>query len=343
MAGIYENMADSGFNTMYMQVRPFSDALYESDYFPWSHVITGTQGTAPDFDPLEVMIEEAHKAEISFHAWINPYRIKLPSNTFTLSGDNPAVVWMNGSAKEKNNVLTYNGGYYYNPASEDAQDLIIDGVRELVKYYDVDGIHFDDYFYPTTDASFDADSYGSYKSGGGALGLADWRRENVDMLVADVYSAIKKINSTVLFGISPSGNINTNYSVYYADVAKWGSASGYVDYICPQIYWGFEHATAPFKTIADQWDNLVTNKNVDLIIGLAAYKIGVAESYSKTAGKYEWQTETEILSRMVAYSRTLDGYGGIAVYKYDSLFNPSSSVKAQVSSELTALENTLLD
>lgn len=138
-------------------------------------------------------------------------------------------------------------GIYYNPGSEEARQLIVDGVKEIVANYNVDGIHFDDYFYPTTDASFDSGTYAAYQNSGGTLSLADWRRENVNILVRQTYAAIKSINPSVKFGISPQGNMSNNYNVQYSDVAKWISTSGYVDYICPQVYFGFQNQHQPLR------------------------------------------------------------------------------------------------
>jgi uncharacterized lipoprotein YddW (UPF0748 family) len=164
-------------------------------------------------------------------------------------------------------------------------------VEEIVDNYDVDGIHMDDYFYPDPDKSFDADSYAGYE---GNLNLGNWRRQNVNTLVKGIYSTVKNSDSSVRFGISPTGNNDNNYSKQYADVAKWVSNSGYVDYICPQIYWGYNHATMPYTQTVNDWDDMVTSSSVKLIVGIGAYRMGESG---------EWSGSSDILARMVKTAR----------------------------------------
>jgi len=195
---------DTGFNAVFLQVRPTADAFYKSGIFPWSRYLTGKHGVAPDggFDPLAFWIEEAHKRGLELHAWLNPYRVTKkeagqPSHDFgSLAPSNPAVLnpqWV---------VKHSDGNLYFDPGIPEVRRLIIDGAIEIVKNYDVDGIHFDDYFYP--DVSFnDKATYEKYKSPGQSLD--DWRRENVNTLIRDCYYAIKVIRSSVRFGISPFG------------------------------------------------------------------------------------------------------------------------------------------
>jgi uncharacterized lipoprotein YddW (UPF0748 family) len=145
--------------------------------------------------------------------------------------------------------------------------------KEIIQNYDVDGIHFDDYFYPNPDSSFDSDNYAEYKSGGGTLSLAAWRRENVNILVRDVYSAIKSHNRSLRFGISPQANTDNNLNAQYIDVNTWLSNDGYIDYICPQIYFGFDNGTLPFASTVSMWNSMIKNKSIDLIAGLAPIKL----------------------------------------------------------------------
>ena len=245
-------------NAVYVHVRSHSDAYYPSDYYPWSKYCTGmkgTQGTAPDFDVLEFMISAAHSRKIEFHAWINPYRVLADSTDLTaLSGANPAKVWLSDDTAANDTwVREANGGLYMNPSIPQVQELVINGIREIVTKYDVDGIHFDDYFYPTVEESFDTSEYVAYQSTvwGTALSLADWRRANVNALISQVYSVIKSIDSGCIFGISPMASINNNYHTVYADVAAWVEG-GYIDYIMPQLYFGFDYGQEEY-----QFDNLL--------------------------------------------------------------------------------------
>lgn len=324
---MFSKLAADGFNTVYVHARSHSDAIYDSDIFPWSVYCAGTEGTSPGFDPLEIMVEKAHSNGLKIEAWINPYRIKGTDDTSKISSGSPAYSWL---GTEKVKVISKTG-IFYNPADDEVIELIVDGVEEIVRNYDVDGIHFDDYFYPTTAESFDSSYYSAYKNSGGKLGLAAWRRKNVNKLVSEVYSAIKSIDSDCLFGISPSGNMSTNYDTLYCDVYTWVSSSGYVDYICPQIYWGFNHKTSPYLDILDTFDKMITSSKVKLIVGLASYKAGVADTYAGD-GKNEWVNNNDIISREVVAARNSDNYGGFALYRYDSVYSSSTAAKNELNS-----------
>ncbi|MBQ2756389.1 MAG: family 10 glycosylhydrolase [Oscillospiraceae bacterium] len=334
----FDNVAELGLNTVIVQVRPFADALYNSDYFPWSSYVTGKQGVAPSFDPLAVMIQAARARGLRIEAWINPYRVKTSGNsTASLSSDNMAKKWI---AEENDAVVVTANGIYYNPASPDAQQLIVNGVKEIVANYDVDGIHFDDYFYPSPDNSFDAKSYAAYKSAGGKLSLGDWRRENVNTLVRNVYAAIKSIDSRVVFGISPQGNMWNNYNTQYIDVEKWVTNSGYIDYIMPQIYFGFNNTACPYTQTVANWNSLITNKNITLYIGLSPYKIGTTDNFAGN-GKTEWLNNTDIIARQVTTSRKYARCGGFALFRYASVFSPAANVSVQVKTEMSNLKDVL--
>ena len=320
----FDKIADTGFNTVIVQVRPFADALYDSDYFPWSYLCTGTEGKDPGYDPLAIMVSQAHSRGLEIEAWLNPYRVRATNYTKPLSNSNQASIWLDEGSDA---VVEYKGGIYYNPASEEARELILNGVEEIVDNYDVDGIHMDDYFYPDPDKSFDADSYAEYE---GNLSLGNWRRQNVNTLVKGIYSTVKNADSSVRFGISPTGNNDNNYNKQYADVAKWAGSSGYVDYICPQIYWGYDHSTMPYAETVSDWDDMVTSSSVKLIVGIGAYRLGESG---------EWSGTSDILARMVKTARKADNYGGIAMYRYDSLYN--SSVPKQAARECANLSKIL--
>ena len=326
---MFTNLANDGFNTVYVHARSHSDAYYNSDIFPWSVYCTRTEGQNPGFDPLKIMVKEAHAAGLKIEAWINPYRISGKTDTNKISKGNPAYKWLDTDKV----VVVEKTGIFYNPADEDVIDLVVRGVEELVINYAVDGIHFDDYFYPTTDESFDSDYYKSYKSTGGRLSLAAWRRQNVNELISRVYSAVKSINPDCVFGVSPTGNTNSNYSALYCDVYTWVTSAGYVDYICPQLYYGFNHKSLPYLTVLDEFDSMITKSGVKLIIGLAAYKVGAEDTYAGSTGKLEWTQNSDILSREVAAARRAKNYGGFALYRYDSLYNPAKSVAEIVGKE----------
>lgn len=328
---IIENIESVNGNTIFLQVRPYGDALYNSSIFPASHIANGTQGEAYSFDVLEYVIEKAHEKNIQVHAWINPFRVKESTRPPSLSKDNPAQKWLE---EESRNVIELDSGIYYNPANEEVRDLIISGVKEIVENYDVDGVQFDDYFYPTTETSFDAPEYKAYQLEGGALTLNKWREDNVNQLIKETYSSIKEINPSVQFGISPMANIEQNYTEQYADVKTWASKEGYVDYLMPQLYFGFLHTKLPYEETLNQWAELVEGSSVELMVGLAVYKIGVEDQWAGDEGKVEWTTDQTILSRQITLAREENNYAGVGFYRYDSVFAPDSEVSKSVEEEM---------
>ncbi len=329
MAVAFQNVAQLGCDTVFVQVRPFGDAFYHSQYFPWSSYLTGEEGKNPGYDPLEILCSLADEYGLRIEAWLNPYRVRAAYATTPMSAQNPAQKWLDAGTGD---VLTWNQGVYYNPASASAQELIVNGVREIVQNYDVDGIHFDDYFYPTTDPSFDAVSY---QASGTNLSQADWRRENVNQLVRRVYAAIKELDPDCVFGISPQGNNRINYEEQYADTALWLSNPGYVDYICPQIYYGYQNSTCPYAETVAEWDEMIQTEGIRLYVGLAAYKLGQEDTWAGE-GKREWIGTTNLLARMVQTARSAQHYGGVALYPYESLFPVQPT--QQLEQELQNLE-----
>ncbi len=310
-----------GVNAVFVQVRPFCDAFYKSELFPWSEYLTGEQGKDPGYDPLEIMTQEARKLGLQIHCWINPYRVSYKSDISLLSEDNPARKMYEEDA---DSVYISEGGIFLNPAKEEAKKLVTDGVAELLAY-DIDGIHMDDYFYPDTGEEIDGEEYKKYAQAGGGLSQAQWRRNQVSSLVGGIYAKIKSISPDVVFGISPTGDLEKNYNSLYADIELWCSKAGYVDYIMPQLYYGFENDTLPFEKTAKEWAELVPQgSHVKLYGGLALYKCGLEDEYAgarsekKDTGRYEWINNDDIISRQISYLRECD-YDGISLYSYKSI------------------------
>lgn len=325
---MFDTCASLNMNTVIVQVRPFGDAMYSSKYFPWSSYASGKQGVSPGYDPLAYMVESAHKKGLKIEAWINPYRVSADGSIKALSDDNQAKIWR-GDDATKRNVLSYGGKLYYNPAVKEVRTLIINGVKEIVKNYDVDGIHFDDYFYPNLGTNyknnFDAAEYQEYAASCKTTpkSIADWRRNNISTLVKDVYSSIKAIRNDCVFGISPAGslsNITSDYA-YYVDIEKWMSSKGYVDYICPQIYWSFQHKTAAFDKVTDNWVRLKTSKTVNLYLGLAAYRAGISKSEAKSIGDVEWGNSSTVLKRQIEYGRNTGIADGYFFFRYEHIIS----------------------
>ncbi|MBQ3600659.1 MAG: family 10 glycosylhydrolase [Lachnospiraceae bacterium] len=340
---MFTKSSEYGMNTVIVQVRPFSDAMYDSEYFPWSKYASGTIGTDPGYDPLEIMVDLAHKKNLKIQAWINPYRITADTtDESTLPGGHPAKKWMNSSSEgTQRRVLSYGGKLYYNPSKAAVRELIVNGVKEIVKNYDVDGIHFDDYFYPQLGSSykkvFDANEYNSYvenckEENVTASSIVSWRRGNVNKLVKQVYKAIKEIDPNVEFGISPAGNINNLLSstAYYANVKKWMSSNDFVDYICPQIYWSFKNKTCPYAETVDDWLELKTSETVKLYIGIGVYRAG-------SNLESEWANSNTVLKRQIEYGRSKKGVSGFFFYRYASF--QQSATKKEIKNLLPLLKN----
>lgn len=314
---ILDNAVRAGLNTVFLQVRPTSDALYQSAIFPWSHWLTGTQGKAPEngFDPLAYWVEAAHTRGLELHAWLNPYRITRDKNWDTLDPANPAKM------REDWAVLYKDGNYYYDPGMPDVRELVVDGACEIVKNYAVDGIHLDDYFYPGADFD-DAATYAAY--GAGFAKLDDWRRDNVNTLVRMLNTRLHALNPAIRFGISPSGvwankttdprgsdtrGGNESYSAVYADSLAW-IKEGTIDYIIPQIYWEVGHRAADFATLTDWWIAQTKSTDVDLYIGLAAYKCHDATPAT-------WQTTAPLFDAL-DYMAGKSAVDGAVFFRYGS-------------------------
>ena len=344
MNTIFDNCVSYGMNTVIVQVRPFSDAMYKSAYFPSSMYASGKLGTDPGYDPLAIMVRLAHEKGLKIEAWVNPYRVTLGSTDATkLPDGHPAKTWATSDDEAvTRRVLKFGQNLYYNPSIPEVRALIVDGVKEIVQNYQVDGIHFDDYFYPSLGNSyktnFDSEEYDTYQencetAGTTADDIVTWRRNNVSTLVKDVYAAVKAINPNVLFGISPAGNIDNlnSKSSYYVDIATWMAGTEYVDYIAPQVYWSFQNKTCPFAATVDRWCKLKTSPSVKLYIGVAVYRACSTE-------ETEWKNSTDVLKRQIEYGRTKAEVSGFAFYRYDSF--TSKTTQPEIANLLPVLTGT---
>ena len=302
---------DLGLTRAVVQVRPFSDALYFSNIFPSSRYAVGQQGAPMDYDPLAILCDRAKAFGLAVEAWVNPYRISTGADTAPCD-TNPCKQW-----EGSDNVISYGGGLYYNPAKEQVQQLILDGVEELLKNYPIHGIHFDDYFYPSgITADFDK---AAYQQSGGGKTLAQWRMTNVNSLVQRVYALCHQYGKT--FTISPQGNVQNCYGLY-ADVKLWGSKAGYCDYLVPQLYWGYDHplASARYDAKIKEWSGIVTTPNVKLVVGLGAYRVGQTQHGYRTAGT---DMENQVRDAYAA------GAHGFCLFRYGSLCDPAAAQEMQ--------------
>lgn len=341
VSDMFKKVKDARFNAVICQVRANCDAIYPSEYFPFSAAFTGTLGVAPNFDPLQIMVNTAHSFGLEFHAWINPYRISAKSKDYEALPDNsPVYKFLTDQDKYNDrNVLFTEEGMYLNPASSEARNLIVNGIDEILANYDLDGIQFDDYFYPTTDQEFDKVSYDEYKNTVATpLSLADWRRTNVNLLLAEVYKTVHSYED-IVFGVSPAADISSdntdkNYTQLYADIKLWCSTVGYIDYIAPQLYFGYEYPEKDFRfdTLLDKWCKLSRANGINLYIGLAAYKSGETDADSN-----EWIENNDILSRQIkdVKEKSTDG---IFLYSYSYLFSKKEHNRAEFNALIKELD-----
>lgn len=311
------NIKENNFNGIILQVRAFSDAIYYSKIFSPSLHIVNNENDKLKLDMLDYFIKLSHENNIKLIAWINPYRIRSNNDISSISGNNIVNKYLNTSSVEIKN------GIYFNPAKDEVLDLIIKGVLEIVKNYDVDGILYDDYFYPSK--TCDLNDYKLYKINGGLKSLEDFRRDNINKLIRKTYEKIKEVNSDVLFGISPSGNMNNNYNAEYLDI-NYLIENKIVDFIMPQIYYGFDNTNLPFVNTVNSWSNLVKDTNIKFYVALALYKSGLEDKYAKV-GINEWINNNDIISKQIIVSRNTYNYEGFSIFRYDYLFNSKKDNK----------------
>ena len=288
IATVMDTCAKNGLNTVFFHVRAHGDA-----YFPsaaWPAAVAAQSLMAEGFDPLACAVEEAHRRSIAIHAWVNPYRI---------------------GASAAGDCFFKNGVWYYQPNSAAVRQNLLDGVREILDNYAVDGIHFDDYFYPAG-MTPTAETFEDIPKG---VTVAQWRRTQVDALVSGVYGLCRQRGRP--FGISPAADTEKNRTQSYADVTRWMTEAGYIDYICPQLYVGFRHETKPFTALLAQWANLPRRPGVKFYVGLALYKVGLPHDPYAGAGAAEWAQDEDIIPRQIEKVQSIaDGY---VLFRYGNL------------------------
>ena len=314
---ICKAISESGFNTVILQVRPFGDSYYPSEYYCPSAFVVGRYGREFTYDPLKIFVDTAHKYNLSMHAWINPLRLMTKSEIKDVSTDYVIGQWYQDEESRAKYLSLYKDRYYLVPGFEETRKLIIDGATEICRNYNVDAIHIDDYFYPTADPTFDAVHYNAVKDEFGSL--ATYRREKINQLVYGLHQACKAVKSDILFGISPAGSIQNNMSGLYADVRTWGSRPGFCDYLAPQIYWGFEHPDddCKFDLCYQDWEALCTEPSVKLVVGLGIYR---ANRPSPDGEFAEFFSKKDVIKRQLEYIEGKKNSGFI-MYSYVDLFD----------------------
>lgn len=323
---LLDELQAMGMNAVFVQVRPSADALYPSSLVPWSKYLTGTQGKNPGYDPLAFMVAETHRRGMQFHAWFNPFRANVDAKTDQLAANHVVK-------KHPEWIVNSSNKLYINPGIPQARQQIIAEIMEVVQRYDIDGVHLDDYFYPSNGTFNDDATFKSYNSKKIAT-KADWRRDNINQFVLQLNQAIKSAKPHVQFGISPFGvwrNIAvdptgsdtkagvTAYDHMYADVRTW-IKQGWMDYVTPQIYWSLSFAPARYDKLVTWWANEVRGTNVKLFIGHSPYKLGTAE-----AG---WQSSQEIINQLNFNATIPEVQGSVFFSAKDLRKNPLGLIQA---------------
>ena len=331
---ILDNVKEWNMNAVFVQIKPVGDAFYPSKFSPWSEYLTGKQGENPGYDPLKFMIEEAHKRNIEFHAWFNPYRLTMSGGIDKLSNDN--------IGKQRPDwTITYGGKLYLNPGIPEVNDYIVKSIMEVVENYDIDGVHMDDYFYPYKvkgEIYNDEEQYNKY--GSNFLKVDDWRRDNVNKLIEKLYSSIKHKNKNIEFGISPFGvwrNISTdsvrgsntkagiqNYDDLYADILYW-MKKNWIDYVAPQIYWNQGFKIAEYNTLVDWWSKYAKETKTNLYIGQAAYRIK------------DWEKDDELINQ-IKYNRKSEEVKGSIFFSYSSLVKDPTGILEKIKNDVYSKE-----
>ncbi len=310
------NMKSLKITDLYFHTVANCDSVVKSEIYPQT-----AETKALDFDILNYVIDNCHRENIRVHAWINPYRVTATSTVASLLPKSSPAKRLG-----KADVIIYNG-IYLNPASENVRKTVLEGIAEIVNNYKIDGIHFDDYFYPTTDAEFDKETYESYKKATkNPLSLEEFRRTNVDMLIADCKTYFNSLDEKPIFSISPTASVDKNYNTLFADVVGWVE-NEYVDLIIPQLYFGFEHKQNEyrFESLLADWKELCKASKVKLVIGLAPYKIGK----SNFSDGDEWQKNSDIIARQTEICIKDKQISGVVFFSLTALFSKASQNTAE--------------
>ena len=330
---VIENCKKLQIQNLYIHVRAFCDSLFNSDYYPLMQ-----RAEKYDYDIFEFVIDECHKENIKVHAWINPYRVSTATtNIDEITASSPAYKWLKDDNTDNDRNVSFANGIYLNPSEQSVQGLVIDGIREIIVKYDVDGIHFDDYFYPypiyETDensnrvaAAFaDDDAYNTY--GAGFDDIGDWRRDNVNKLVELSYKTVKKADKKCLFGVSPfgiwkngyggeTGSVtrgSQSYFEIYCDTLAWAKGE-YVDYVAPQLYWTDDNDAASYRVLTEWWSEALEGTGTALLVSHAAYRYD------------EWESPSGIMKSQVENASGYENYRGSIFYGYEEIANNKEGI-----------------
>lgn len=317
----------NGMNAIVFQIRPAADAFYPSPFEPWSYWLTGSQGQPPIpfFDPLEFMVDECHKRGMEFHAWLNPYRAVFNRIRDVVAPDHI-------TRKHPEWFINYGDKKYFDPGNPEARKYLIDVVKDIVTRYNVDAIHFDDYFYPYPISGVEFPDYKSFKDYGKGMNRGDWRRSNTDSIISNIHDMIKVVRPECQFGISPFGvwrnkendpdgsntqRALTNYDDLYADILNWLD-NGWIDYVAPQLYWNIGHRNVDFSHLVDWWNEHTYGRNC--YIGVGLYQVGSNQA---------WRDLTQI-PRQIEKIRTAENVQGMIFYHSSTFESDPYGISKQI-------------
>lgn len=331
-----DNLKRLGINTVFFQVKPDGTALWQSKILPWSDTLTGTIGQDPGYDPLQFMLDEAHKRGMKVHAWFNPYRVSVNTKPSTVAelnrtlSQNPSSVYV----LHRDWIRTSGDRFVLDPGIPDVRDWITSIVAEVVENYPVDGVQFDDYFYTESPGSALNDSQTFRRYGQGFDSKADWRRHNTQRLIEQVSQTIKKLKPDVEFGVSPAGVWRNRshdpagsdtrgaaaYDESYADTRRWVQL-GLLDYIAPQLYWPFARDAARYDVLAKWWAGVVKSTNTRLYIGVALYKVG-----EPSRKEPDWTVQGGVpeLKKQLDLNESEPNINGTILFREDYLNQPQT-------------------
>ncbi|MFB5640966.1 glycoside hydrolase family 10 protein [Kluyvera ascorbata] len=331
-----DKLKSLGINTVFFQVKPDGTALWQSNILPWSETLTGTIGQYPGYDPLQFMLDEAHKRGMKVHAWFNPYRVStnIKPSTVTALNNTLSMTPPSVYVLHRDWIRTAGDRFVLDPGIPEVRDWITSIVAEVVSRYPVDGVQFDDYFYTETPASALNDNATYHQYGQGFASKADWRRHNTQQLISQVSHTIKQLNPNVEFGVSPAGVWRNRshdpagsdtrgaaaYDESYADTRQWVQ-QGLLDYIAPQLYWPFARDAARYDVLAKWWADVVKPTNTRLYIGIALYKVGEP---SKNEPDWTVQGGVPELKKQIDMNESATNINGTILFREGYLEQPQT-------------------
>ena len=326
---IVPNLKSLNVNNVFLHAVAHGDAFYSSEISPMAQEVTKQYGKVLPYSPFKVFVDILKENGFKVHAWVNPLRVMTDAEFANISSSYLIKNWHNSANKSDFYMKDTLGRFWFNPANPAVIAHIKNVCSEIIdKHPNLDGVHFDDYFYPfdlEKIANYEDKDLKYYEKVKPGIKLEDWRRANVTNLVKEVYSVCHSKNK--IFGVSPTGNIKGNYDVMFFDQDAIVQ-EGCLDYIMPQIYYGFENEVLPFKNAVEIWKDIISkkpkDKKISFYVGLAAYKLGMPEDVHAGSGRYEWKNNEDVIKRQVEFLKGVKEVDGFVYCSYNSFFGAES-------------------